>query len=193
MLIAVAAALVIFSWDRIRPRLRRKPRGGVDEAQFLAAMAADLRAGQSIRAALANAAGAESDESLRLAGKLAVAGAPLSDIAPLVKPLHVNGSRVAAALQLAEVTGGRSAAVFGGLADRAVDEANRRRERRALTAQSRFSAAIVVGLPVVGVLVGGAGRVATLLAAGTGGALVAVVGVGMQAAGAAAVWRMATR
>ena len=193
MLIAAVAAAVLLVWGDIHHIARRQRAGHVDEAAFLASIAANLRAGQSMRAALHEAAELEEDGSLRLVGKLALAGAPLAEMGPLLERLPVNGSRVSAAMQVVEISGGRSAAVFGGLADRAGEESNRRRERRVLTAQARLSAAIVAGLPFVGVLLGGFSRIATLAAAGVGGFVVAAVGLGMQAVGVAVVWRMAIR
>jgi tight adherence protein B len=192
--VLIAAVLIVaILWDDIRSVAGPRRVGPVDEAGLLGAIAAGLRAGQSIRSALAAATASESDHSLLLAGKLALAGAPLTEIAPMLEQLPVNGRRVSAAMQVVATSGGRSAAVFAGLADRATEEASRRRERRALTAQSRLSATIVAGLPVVGVLLGGFDRIATLVAAGPGGAAVAGIGLGMQATGVVLVWRMARR
>jgi Flp pilus assembly protein TadB len=105
--------------------------------------------------------------------------------------MPINGHRAAAALRIAGVAGGRSADVFARLADRAAEEEDLRRERRALTTQVRLSAVIVGGLPLVSLLAGGAGRVLDLVDSGRGGAAVAGVGLTAQAVGSLVVWRMA--
>jgi tight adherence protein B len=193
VLILLLAGLALLFSGELRRLAQRRRGDAVDEVRFLSAIAADLRSGSSIRSAISTAAAAESDPPLRLAGRLAHAGTPLSEVAAAIESLPVNGKRAAAALRIAEITGGRSAEVFAGLADRAMEEADRMRERRVLTAQVRFSAAVVAGLPLLAVLAGGLDRIAILAGAGPGGLAIAVVGIGMQAIGIAAVWRMATR
>ncbi len=59
------------------------------------------------------------------------------------------GRLAASAVRTAGITGGRVADVFDGLALLATEEVDLIRERRAATAQSRFSAWIVGGIPVV--------------------------------------------
>jgi len=191
MLIAVLMVLLILGWDDMKPFRRRRRSVAVDEVRFLGTIAADLRAGASVRSAIAAAAAGESDASLQTAHRLALAGAPLGEVAGALESLTLNGRRVRAALDVVQIAGGRSARVFSGLADRAVAEADLVRERRVLTTQVRMSALVVGGLPVLSLLVGGADRIGALVASGTGGAVVAVVGVAMQLTGSALVWRMA--
>ena len=90
---------------------------------------------------------------------------------------------VAAALRLASTSGGRLAGLMDRLAVHAAERGRLERERRALTAQARLSAGIVCVLPLalVGLLTA-TGRLPPLT--GTAG-VVAVVGIGMQAAGGA--------
>jgi len=96
----------------------------------------------------------------------------------------VNGAHAAAALEMTALTGARAAALFGRLAERAADVQTLARERRALTAQARFSATIVAGLPVlVAVFVIASGGASATAAAGPLGALVLGVGVALELAG----------
>jgi len=191
VLIFVGAALTLVFWDEIRARGRRRQSVAFDEVRFLSAISADLRSGASVRSAIGVAAGNEDGELLQTARRLAMAGAPLGDVATVLEGLAVNGKRVAAALRVVEAAGGRSADVFAGLADRAMAEVDRRREQRALTTQVRLSAAVVGSLPVVALVFGGHDRIGALLRAGSSGAAVAVVGLVMQLAGIGIVWRIA--
>ncbi len=191
MLVTVLLVLFIVHWGNRRRLPRRRRPEVIDEVRFLSAIAADLRAGASVRSAIAAAASGESDPMLQTVSRLALAGAPFSEVAESLGNLPVNGRRVSAALRVVEEVGGRSARVFAGLADRALAEAGLARERRVLTTQVRMSAAVVGGLPIVSLLAGGAGRIGTLAASGPGGVALATVGVLMQVTGGALVWRMA--
>lgn len=191
MLVTILLMLLILLWGSRESLPRRRQPEAIDEVRFLSAIAADLRAGASVRSAIAAAASGESDPMLQTVRRLALAGAPFSEVAGSLGNLPVNGRRVSAALRVVEEVGGRSAGVFAGLADRALAEADLARERRVLTTQVRMSAAVVGGLPLVSLLVGGVGRIGTLAASGPGGMVVATVGVLMQVTGGALVWRMA--
>lgn len=191
MLVTILLMLLILYWDNVVRLPRRRRSIAIDEVRFLSAIAADLRAGASVRSAIAAAAAGESDPMLQMVNRLALAGAPFSAVADNLGNLPVNGRRVSAALQVVEEAGGRSANVFASLADRALAEADLARERRVLTTQVRMSAAVVGGLPLLSLLAGGASRLGTLAASGPGGLAVAIVGVLMQVAGGALVWRMA--
>jgi Flp pilus assembly protein TadB len=185
MLVAILV-LVSGGSDWVRLRQRRRP---VDEVQLLTAIHTELRAGASLRQALASATG--SIDGLQSVRGLALSGAPLEDIAANVSHLPTNGSRLASALQVAAQAGGRSADVFARLADRAVEEAALAREKQALTTQVRMSAAVVGGLPLVWFLLGGVGRLSTLAAAGGAGLAIAVAGAAMEIGGVLLVWRLA--
>ena len=70
-----------------------------------------------------------------------------------------------------------------------VEDVNR--QRRVLTAQARLSALIVGGLPLIWLPFGGWSRLHGLVESGSGGAMVATVGIVMEIIGMAFVWRMA--
>lgn len=191
MLMAVFAAGLLLFWESAIGLARRNRPVALDEVRFLSSVAADLRAGASVRSAIVVSAAGE--PSLARARRLALAGAPLDQVAVAIEGMPVNGARAAAALRVVARAGGRSAEVFDGLADRAMEAVRLQQEQRALTTQVRFSAAVVGGLPFLSLLVGGTGRIGTLIDAGSSGMLVAAIGIGMQAAGSALVWRMAKR
>ena len=191
MFLAASASLGVLMWGSLplRRGLIREER--LDEARFLGAIAAELRTGASLRTSLAAAAGESTQPPLQAVRRLTLSGAPLAIVAELLSGLPTSGRRLRTALRVAAVTGGRSAAVFERLAERAVDEAALARERRTLTVQARSSAAVVIALPIVSLLFGGAARIGELASAGGGGAMVAATGLVMQIAGAVAVWRVA--
>lgn len=196
MLIALlCAALIVAVGPRLRARRwpipwRRSPGPGPgDEVALLNGLAAELRAGASLRVALI--AGAERAPQLDLgrAVRAAAAGQPMSELAAeLAGVLPVNGRLVAAAFRLTATSGGRAASVFEELALRAAETGELSRERRALTAQARLSAFVVGGAPVamVGVLLI-SGKAQALLAAGPVGHAIAAIGVGLELVGLAVV------
>lgn len=190
MFLMLAAALLVARplWS-LRPIVNHAR--SVDEVRLLGSIAAELRAGASIRSALVAATSGHNDDISLVVGRMAAAGRPLGDIAAALTELPINGRRAAAALRVVVMAGGRSADVFSRLADRAMEEADLLRERRVQTVQARLSALIIGGIPVVSLLAGGATRVRDLIDAGTGGAVVAAIGLGAQAIGSLLVWRMA--
>ncbi|MCP4304013.1 MAG: hypothetical protein GY926_14105 [bacterium] len=191
MLVSLAVATVVLLWNGaggLRPRQVHRP---VDEVQLLSAIHAELRAGASLRLALANATRSVDDPAIRDVSHIALSGAPVADLAHHLGRLPSNGVRLAAALRMAEQVGGRSADTFARLTDRAIEEADLAREKRALTTQARLSAVIVGCLPVLWFLFGGVERVGGLVAAGGPGLAVAVVGVAMEITGGVLVWRLA--
>ena len=197
MLIALVVAAVIVAGIpslRSRPwplsRARRRVRSGPsDEVALLNGLAAELRAGASLRMALVAGAERAPDLELGRAVRAAAAGLPMSEVAAGVEEsLPGNGRLVAGALRLAASSGGRSAVVFEELALRAAEAGELSRERRARTAQARLSAMVVAGAPVVMVavlLMTGKGQV--LLEAGAVGHVIAAVGIGLIVAGLAVV------
>ena len=114
----------------------------------------------------------------------------MEDIATALRKLPGTGPKAAAAFRVAATSGGRAADVFLRLADRAAADADLARQRRVLTTQARLSALIVGGLPAVWFVFGGVGRLETLIAGG--GAVIALLGLGMEALGIALVWRLAS-
>ncbi len=187
-MVLMLAALAVLFVDRL-PRLHR-PRHVVDEARFLAAIATELRGGAALRTAIADAAGGglEPKGDVR---RLGVAGGAFRTVTTTLGELPINGRRAATAIRVADIAGGTSADVFLRLSDRAVEEADLQREKRALTTQGRLSALVVGGLPLLGLLVGGGNRIGDMIALGPGGAAVAAVGLGMQVFGLLLVWKMA--
>ncbi len=179
-------------WRRAR---RRAVPPADDEAVFLAAVRAELRAGASVRHAVVAAAARVPDLPLGPAVRLAQAGLPLGEVGRAVAgALPVNGPHAAAALDMTAATGARAGALFGRLAERAAEVQATFRERRTLTAQARFSALVVAALPVLPALVvtatGGASRAA---ASGPLGLLVLGAGVTLEVAGLGTVAWMLRR
>jgi len=187
----IIAALLVFGADLVPLIATRRRAAPVDEVRFFATIAADLRAGSSIRSALADAAAGQDDPALVVVGRKAVTGEPLDEVGASLAELPINGPRAAAAVRVVALAGGRAADVFSRLADRAAEEAHLRRERRVLSAQSRLSAVVIGGLPVVVLVAGGWERARDLAASGSGGAALAGIGLGAQAVGSLVVWRMA--
>lgn len=187
----IVAAVLIIGAELVQSRRVRRRSTAVDEVRFFATIAAELRAGSSIRSALGDSAAGQEDPTLVAAGRKAAAGEPLGDISATLSDLPINGSRAAAAVRVVAMAGGRAADVFSRLADRAAEEAQLRRERRALTAQTRLSALVIGGMPVVALVAGGWGRVRDLVVSGSGGAALAGIGLVAQAIGSLVVWRMA--
>lgn len=180
-----------YAWYR---KLRGRAQSG-NETLFFAAMAAELRAGSSLRMALGSAAEGSSDLGLQPAGRRAAAGVPASDIAQeLSERLPRNGRLAGAAFSLAAATGARAADVFESLAQQAAERDDLVRERGTLTAQARMSAAVVGGAPIL-VLVGLAvsGRGQQLLEAGPAGWAIVLAGGALEIAGLAVVGFMLWR
>ncbi len=135
--LALLGALTVFGREKT----------GVDEGAFLQAVAAELRGGASLRAALAEAA--DPVRSLRSAARGARAGQPLGQVAGLLSTgLPRYGRLTATAVRIAGRTGGRVASTFDELALLAAEDLQIEGERKAATAQARLSAWIVGGLPV---------------------------------------------
>lgn len=153
-----------------------------DEARLLRSLAAELRSGSSLRAALAEAAHAAPALDLSGPTRLAVAGMPMDLVADGVeRSLSVNGPLAAAAFRLSSWSGARVAAVFDSLAARAADTAELRREQRAATVQARLSAAIVGLAPLVlSILLVSTG---TIPVRGGVGLTIVLVGIGLELAG----------
>lgn len=189
-LVIVGAA----GWGAYSYLQRRRSAGADTEAAFLRAMAGELRAGTSLRLALAESA-VRFPLGLEPAARLARAGMPMDGIAPLLRgQLEHNGVTAAAALELSAWSGARTAAVFEGLADRATEAAELRREQRAATIQARLSAWVVGLAPLVfTALLLAAGGAGSLGRAGGVGMTVIAVGVTLEIAGLAVVALMLRR
>jgi Flp pilus assembly protein TadB len=152
--------------------------GPVAERVFLQAVAAELRAGATLRAALIDAADRVPELGLEGWVRAAVAGQPLTELSGRLRDhLAVTGRATAAAVEFAANAGGATPALFAGLAQQADDAIALRRERAAASAQARLSAAVVAGAPMV-VLgwLGAQGGLETLLSDGPGRVLLGVGG-----------------
>jgi tight adherence protein B len=162
------------------------------EAAYLQAVAAELRAGSSLRHALGSATNRAGGLALDRAVRLAVAGQPLERVAgSLRQAMPRLGALTASAVRTAGVTGGRAADVFDALALLATEEVGLVRERRAATAQARFSAWIVGGIPVAYLLYAGiSGKLAVLQSAGPAGSVLLAVGSLLLAGGVGTMWGM---
>ena len=168
---------------------RKFPPDGIQEAVYLQAIAGELRAGASLRHAVCAAEPHSTGLPLRRAVRLAHAGQPLDQVADeLAKALPRLGRLTASSVRTVGVTGGRAADVFDGLSLIATEELNLARERRAATAQVRFSAWIVGGIPVAYLAYAAlTGRLAGL-ASGPVGIVVVGLGILLLSAGVVAIW-----
>ena len=174
-----------------RAELRRRA-GAQEEARLaalgeaLTALGAELRGGRSLneatRAAVAACADDDSGRALARAVRAPEDGAG-DDTGELGRAL----GRVAAAARLSARTGCSLAAVVGAVEDDLRARSRQRLELRSATAGSQASAALLAGLPVLGLVMGsGVGadpwRVLTTTVPGQ---VLLVAGVGLEVAGLA--------
>ncbi len=179
----------LIGWAIYHAVRRNRGTGAESEAAFLRALTAELKGGASLRVGLADAA-ADTPLELGHAARMARAGLPMDRIGSVLqRELPHNGVATAAAVELSAWSGARVANVFEGLAERASDAAELRREQRAATAQARLSALVVGLAPLVftGVILAGGGMQALQEAGPAGqfvmgaGLLLEVVGLGVVA------------
>ena len=167
-----SALLVAVAWLRFRD-------GHFQEAEmgFHYRVAAELRAGMVLRAALATACEAHPALGLASVGRHLTAGLPIDRIMPAIRAaLPVTGELAAAAIELSLVSGGRTADTFGVMAELASSEAAATREIASATAPARFALVVVAGLPVAAAAVLLAtGRLGPLVES-SGGRVVASIG-----------------
>jgi len=184
----------ILAWAALTLQHRGSPSEEV-EAAYLQAVSGELRAGASLRHALITASNVATGLPLDRAIRLAAAGQPLDRVAEaLGNCLPRLGAVTASAVRTTGVTGGRAAEVFDGLALLATEELGLVRERRAATAQTRFSAWIVGGIPVAYLLYAGvSGKLAIMHTAGPIGMVLLAVGLVLLAGGIAVMWGMLRR
>lgn len=170
-------------------RRRREQPGAETEAAYHAAVAAELRSGASLRAALAHAAARTPALVPGGVARRLRSGQPLGRlVAELAAPFTSTGRLLGPAVMVAAEAGGRAAAVFDRLAWRAADDAALVHEQRTATAQARLSAWVVAGLPLAALGVAAStGRLAALMAAGRLGIFVLAAGLGLVGAGLVAV------
>lgn len=153
-------------------------------------VAADLRSGMTLRAALA-VEGRMPDAVVRMAA----GGRPVADVVAAMVSSRVPGARLLApSLSLVGETGGSAAGVFEAVAGMLIDDDLVKRETRAAATGPLAQALVVGGVPVVAlawsVLSGSFGAA---LGGGGLGAVFAVVGAVQVVAGASLVWLLIRR
>lgn len=154
------------------------------EAVWLGGVAAELRAGASLRAALVAASERAPKLDTAHVVRLAQAGAPYAAIAAAIQTALPGRRLVGPTLRLAGMSGGRAAAVLDRLAARAWEDVSDARQHRTLTSQARLSAWVVGGLPILGTAVLAAtGRLGAVLSSGPAGAAVMTTGLLLEVAG----------
>ena len=117
-------------------------------AGWLRTAAAELRAGMSLRSALAAASRSYPALELEHPSRLAAAGRPMTEVGAAMA--SVRGMEAAAVvLEVTSFTGGSVAPVLEALAVEAADEAGLAAERRSLTVAARWSIGLVGGFPLL--------------------------------------------
>lgn len=180
------AAVFLTGLILVEARRQRRERGGCsEEAHVLLGVSGELRAGQGVRAAIAAAGQRSSRLDFREVRRMVASGAPLDRISHgVAEAMPVHGALAAAALRVADRTGGRVAEVFDSAAALAVEEDELRQERRAATAQARTSAVVVVGIPVLAIVYRTiSGGLAEGLSASPISAFLTIAGVALLALG----------
>lgn len=156
-------------------------------AAFLRSVAAELRAGRSLRVALVDSARLDPRLGLARIVRVAAAGRPMEQVADEMATCP-GMSGIATALRVAAMTGGSAVPVFESLAVDATDEAALARERRELTVQARLSIAVVAGFPIA--ILGyqlTSGQAMELVRQGFVGVALLAIGVGLLGLGLATV------
>jgi Flp pilus assembly protein TadB len=173
--LAVALGLVL--------RDKGRSTGSALVAGWLRAAVGELRAGSSLRTAIAGAVEAYPDLGLERIGRLADAGRPLSEMSVALAE-HAGMEAVAAVVAVAGSTGGSVVKVLETLATEAADEATLQREKRSLTAAARWSIGLVGGFPLA-VLAAQIvrGELGSMLAGGTVPAAMVIIGVSLLVIG----------
>jgi hypothetical protein len=148
-------------------------------ATFLRSVAAELRAGRSLRVALVDSARLDPRLGLARIVRVAAAGRPMEQVADEMATCP-GMTGIATALRVAAMTGGSAVD--------ATDEVALARERRELTVQARLSIAVVAGFPiaVLGYQVT-SGQAMELVREGSAGVALLIIGVGLLGLGLAAV------
>ena len=159
-------------------RARSQRSDPYEEVEFLQGVAAELRAGNSVRSAVVGATARVPGLALGRAARMCTAGLPMADISSeFVAHLPVSGRLAAAAVEISAESGGRVAAVFSTLAGIQADEIELQREVVASTATIRASVVVLAGLPIVGFAYAMAsGQFVRLIAVGTAGVAILVIG-----------------
>lgn len=164
-------------------------------AEALGVLAAELRAGRSTAEATGTAVAGCPDPDLAAAlGPVLRLGAEPGHL-PTAAELRSVLARLACAVRLSARTGSSLAAVVSAVEDDLRARARAETELRAAVAGPRASAAVLAGLPVIGLLMGsgvGADPWRVLTTTGTGTVLL-VAGAGLEATGLAWSARLVRR
>ena len=168
--------------------------GRRDETAILAAIAAELRAGRSLRQALAGPGATSADHPMRPVARLAAHGVSFSELTPLIREaLPASSPLVVPAIGMLEVSGANAASVFELLAESHAMQKTIEDEHRAALAPAGYSASILMALAAGGLIwLVSSGRMSSLLSDTTGQVL-AAVGAGFIAAGAVVFMAMLRR
>jgi tight adherence protein B len=164
-------------------------------ADGLGALAADLRSGRTLEAATGAAAVACADDECGRALTTALRAPDAAHIGGADPVLADALVRIGAAVVLSARTGCSLAAVAGAVEDDLRARHRLRLELRAATAAPRASAALLAGLPVLGLAMGhGIAADPWGVLTGTGvGQVLLVAGAGLEAAGLAWSGRLIAR
>jgi tight adherence protein B len=175
--------------------LQRRRRGIVGQqqvaalAEALGVLAAELRAGRSVHDAAGTAVAGcpHPDAAAALGPVLRLGVAPDPDRSPVAVETGRVLTRIASAVRLSARTGCSLAAVVTAVEDDLRARARAEAELRVAVAGPRASAAVLAGLPVLGLLMGsgvGADPWRVLTTTGTGTVLL-ITGVALEGAGLA--------
>lgn len=168
--LVLTAAVVHATHTRLTKAVRQ------DESALLAAVAGELRAGRSLRHALAGPGATSAGHPLRPVARWAALGVPFADLEPLLaEALPASASLVIPAIGMLEASGGNAAAVFELLAESHAIQRNIEDEQRAALAPARMSAVVLLALAAAAMAwLLFSGRMAALLSDGTGRALAGI-------------------
>lgn len=150
---AVPLAMLLLAYGVAKNRAGHRD----DEVLAMVALAGELRAGQSLRSAVA--ALAIRDRSFEKASRLAMAGRPMNEVAEAMGEATGRfGQIVSTAFRVAGDSGGGAARTFEQLAAQAMAIDDLEREEKAAAAPAMAQAVIVGGVPALvlgAMLVGG--------------------------------------
>jgi tight adherence protein B len=174
--------------------VRRRRPSGDGRLAVLAGLAAELRAGSSLRSALWATLGTDPRTAWGRAGRLARLGRPMAEVADHVAaPFGRHGPLVAAALRAASTYGGSGVAVLDAVVSQLRDDLEQDRELRSAVAPARTSALVVAVAPLVLLAWqmgdGALGRALAL----PGGAVLVGLGLGLVVVGVGVLLLMARR
>jgi len=190
---AVAGAAVGLSWERIVAMRAARGRTRALEAQvpeLLRALASALRAGRSLPQAV-EAARDETAEPLRAALDAALrrmdVGGSLDEALTTLRRVAASEAVADAAetIRIGRAAGSNLPAVLEAAVEAMEDRTRIARDRRAMAAQARMSAAVIAAMPAAFFLIAGSGarRHVRLLLTEPVGWLLLTGGLGLEAAG----------